>query len=106
MGNDDAETIRRLQQQQMDTAKQLNDLRVCQTVKPATSSASSASDVTLQAALKVAESTQNTVQELRKDSCNGTDAVQSRLDAIEDRLDRRLDAWESSVRKNDSKVIT
>merc|ERR1712039_222514 len=57
-----------------------------------------------ESALKVAENAQQAVLQLREESKSETCVVAERMEALEDRLERRLEAWESGFerRKGDT----
>lgn len=118
--NENAETLRKMQGLQMDHVKQVEELKgesrtVRDNQKHGLSDGVSAStESTLhvalkvaESALKVAESTQQAVNQLRAESGHDSATAKSRLDALEDRIERRFQAWDANTRSGDSlKPIT
>merc|ERR1740121_1537030 len=119
---DDIDTARRLQAQQSEDRSMLESLRgelrqerearLRSAVPPqppapapqAIGSAAAPSELMLQSVLKVAESAlkvadnaQQAVLQLREESKSETCVVAERMSALEDRLEQRLEAWESSL---------
>jgi len=118
---DDSDTIRRLQAQQSEDRGLLESLRgelrqekeartrsavVPAPAPQAVASAASPSAEVLQSvlkvaesALKVAENAQQAVLQLREESKSETCVVAERMVVLEDRIERRLEAWESGFER-------
>lgn len=105
----EGEAMRRLQQERLEDRAALESLRgelrqVRALPVPVAVAGSTTSEATLQgilkvaeSALKIAESAQQAVLQLRAESSSETMLVTERMEALEGRIERRLESWEEKL---------